>query len=252
MERLKQYLGSILCDPSVASEAIFDLLWQKMEDEYASRKNVSISDLKAVKALNKEKGTLFELLCVELIQRKALLANYNVVNVYKFADLTDELRVLLGITTASGKPTKKDMGIDIFAMCDDGEWLAIQCKYLKKPTTQRYTPNGYKVQWKVPCASLSSFYDICGRTGPKEKNNSWLKNVVITNCMGVNRRAKKGDKDLSICHGTFAALDRGVWTSLCGYVGNKLSDDKVAPIDVKVARNAFLDKLTLKATEKTT
>lgn len=227
MDRLRQHLSVLLSTPSVATDQIFDLLWQKLEDDYASRKNVTISDLKAEKAINKEKGTLFELLCTELIRQKALLKSYKVKEVYKFADLTNELRVSLGITTASGKPTKKDMGIDIFALCDNGEWLAIQCKYIKKPYKQRYTPNGYKVQWVVPCASLSSFYDICGRTGPREKNNSWLRNVVMTNCMGVRRRAKKGEKDLSICHGQFSALDRDVWTSLCGYKAHTLNSDNI-------------------------
>lgn len=250
MEKLKQHLSFILSDPNVASDQIFDLLWLKLEDEYSSRKNNTIKDINASKAINKEKGTLFEDLCTELIQGGHLLKSYNVKSVYKFSDLPDQSKIDLGITTPAGKPTRKDMGIDIFAYCESGDWLAIQCKYLKKPVKQKYTPAGYKVPWVVPCDSLSSFYDICGRTGPKEKNNSWLRNVVITNSMGVRRRAKKVEKDLSICHDTFKGLSRDVWASICGYKANKLSDSQITPKDVKNARNSFLDRLVKETNEK--
>lgn len=242
MESLTTKLASILSDPQVATDTIFDILWLKVEDEFASRTYNSISDLKDKAAINKEKGTLFEDFCFLLIKKGAILSKLGIVDVYKFSELTDELRILLGITTASGKPTRKDMGIDLFAKCASGEWLAIQCKYLKKPTKQKYTPKGFPVAWVVPCGCLSSFYDICSRTGPKA-GNSWLYNIVLTNCNGVRRRAKAGAKDLSICHGTFAGLKRDVWASLCEFKGNRLHETEKPSRDVLGARNAFLDRL---------
>ena len=93
---------------------------------------------------------------------------------------------------------RKDMGIDII-VSDKGAFYAVQCKY-KKPTNKVSS-----VTWKA----LSTFYALCFRTGP------WQKNIVMTNCNFVRHQGEKTKADVSICLNSFRAIDYDKWNMMC-------------------------------------
>jgi hypothetical protein len=106
---------------------------------------------------------------------------------------------------------RRDMGIDIIVR-HSNEWYAVQCKYK--------TPTGKKsyITW----SALSTFYAMCLRTGP------WAKYIVMTNCDYTRHQGPKGEKDLSICLGTFRSTSSDQWLKMSGIGGQRLEQSTSA------------------------
>ncbi len=122
--------------------------------------------------------------------------------VWRLEDVPDNVLGGLGLK-------RQDMGIDI--VCEkNGKYSAVQCKY-KKHT-------GYKSKTIVTWKQLSTFYALVLRTGP------WEKYIVMTNCDYVRHMGKKTPKDLSICLRKFQRITIGEWTSMCGLVGQTVTE----------------------------
>jgi predicted helicase len=143
------------------------------------------------------------------------------------------------------------MGIDIVARTSSGKYVAIQCKYRKKQKGARMTPNGkFPIKNIVTHKDVSTFNALCDRTGPR--GAGWARQIVITNCNGVNRQGRKKDTEVTIAGGTFSAIDKGVWHDICGDKGHTLTEEKEVletpvseqtVVDTRAKRLAWLDKL---------
>ena len=132
---------------------------------------------------------------------------------------------------------RRDMGIDIIVRHNE-EWFAVQCKYK--------TPTGKKTY--ITWSALSTFYAMCLRTGP------WTKYIVMTNCDYTRHQGPKGDKDMSICLGTFQATNSDQWLKMCGIEGQVLVPNlvplvpKVVPLVPKVGPSNEILELRQKPT----
>lgn len=188
---------------------------RELEDYFYNLKATTISSMKINK--NKQKGSLFELLCIKLLLLKPFIQKSLslVEEAWLFKDIPSDIRTSLSLT-------KKDMGIDIVAKTVDGNWIAVQCKYRKKPEKQRYTPKGYPIPHRVGFKDLSTFNSLAERTGPKE---GWYRRVVMTNCDSINRQGRKDHEDLSICRKTFLSFGREVWCGLLNDHGYTVGAD---------------------------
>lgn len=205
---------------------LFDKFQQRIDDHFATLKSTDIKSLKNAKGANKLKGDFFEYLCLRLLVprdtgeptvswKNPLLRR--VKNAWLFKEIPDTIRAECALST-------RDMGIDIVAETHDGQWLAIQCKYRKKPIKPRRTPNGMPIRNIVTHKDVSTFNALCERTGPKSKGSGWYRQIVMTNCEGVNRQGRKTEKEMTIANKSFVAIDKSVWLALCGDNGHTLTD----------------------------
>jgi len=214
----------------------FDTLLLKINDHYDTLDTSKVIGIKNIKNKNKDKGTLFEYMCLRLLQINAF-RQIKVNTAWLFKDLPDTLRENLGLIY-------KDMGIDIIVLDINGNYLAIQCKYKTKSRYSK-TPNGTFIQHQIGWKNLSTFYTLCGRTGPSK---GWSKHVVITTASSVNSQGKKTDKDCNICLGTFRGFSKDVWLEFTGNSGHRLNDlpekkEEVNKVDIRENRLKFLDGL---------
>lgn len=223
---------------SLTQNEFFDRLMQRIDDHFITLDKYST--LNDIKNKNKSKGELFELICFNFIKLN-VFKQINCLNVWLFKDLPDNLRQEFGLSY-------KDMGIDIIVQTVDNKWLAIQCKYRKKPTHKN--TNGYPAKWKVNWKDLSTFYSLCQRTGIKDIG--WNKHIVITTAESVNRQGLKNDKDISICLGTFRNIEKSKWLELIGDKGETLNgsslniDTKLNDKDTKLNDSPNIDELRSK------
>lgn len=273
----KLLLQRAITDSITKNENIFELFTQKIDDHFSSLKSTT-NDFSSSKILtfkelktdvNRQKGFLFEQLTLDLILSNILLNYSKVQCAWRFPTLPDRYKKLLHILDRHGKVSKKDMGIDIVAYTETGKWLAIQCKYIKKPRRPRLIEKAGKnfyAPWIVPHKTLSTFYSLCATTGPKR--GQWDRRIVITNCKGVNHQGEKEKGvDISICRGTFCKITREQWELLCGYEGHTLNEETGIKLSKEIppekstkppreippekqellnARNKWLDKLSSK------
>ena len=216
-------------------KSVFLQFEQELEDHFYNLGSMShnLSEVKDAKGKNKKKGDLFEELCLQLILldppvfRQTSL--HGVSQAWLFKDVPKVNRDKLYL---SGK----DYGIDIVVRKEDRSYLAIQCKYRKKPRKQQYyqdkkggrRPIAYRVKYK----DLSTFFCLCDRTGPRR---GWARRIVMTNCEGTNHQGKKTEQDLSICRKTLERFDRSVWARLSGDTGHTVneSEDDEEPVSEK-------------------
>lgn len=186
----------------------------------------------------KAKGDVFEDLCYQLLRHHAF-PGIQLRFLWKFSDLPDEYRTQLGLST-------RDMGIDLIG-CTDTEWVAIQCKYRKKPNKSR-RPDGAPIYWQVPWAELATFIALGARTGP------WGQMIVLTSAESCRWQGHRDPKCKTFARGTFLSIERGIWDTLSGDPGHTLNDKKEVSVDkktdvktskdVREARSAWLDKLS--------
>jgi hypothetical protein len=143
----------------------------------------------------KIRGDIFEDFCALYLKE---VKGYQ--EVWLLEDIPEDILIQLSLK-------RRDMGIDIVVRHNE-EWFAVQCKYK--------TPTGKKsyITW----SALSTFYAMCLRTGP------WAKYIVMTNCDYTRHQGPKGDKDLSICLGTFRSTSSDLWIKMCGVEGQVLSN----------------------------
>jgi hypothetical protein len=163
----------------------FDCLIQDIEKYIEGAVAHNMSELKEKANDKKKKGDLFECFCFLYLQH---VLNHDQVWFYK--DFPMELKNKFHLT-------KNDYGIDLLSKKGD-DYYAIQCKY-KKPQDKIQI-----VSWR----SLSTFYAIVVKTGP------WLKHITMTNVNGCKHIGKKGEKDWSICLGTFRNIDHFNWLKI--------------------------------------
>lgn len=145
----------------------------------------SLQDMR-LRENKKIRGDIFEEFCCLYLKH---VCGYE--NVWLLKEVPEDI-----LTSLSMK--RKDMGIDL-VVSDKGAFYAVQCKY-KKPCDKASS-----VTWKA----LSTFYALCMRTGP------WQKNIVMTNCNYVRHQGKKTQTDVSICLNSFRAIDSDKWKLMC-------------------------------------
>jgi hypothetical protein len=222
---------------------IFDILTKEIDDHFYNLKSRNMTELKQNKAINKQKGTLFEDLVMDLILNNIILKKHHISFAWKFEDIPNHLKQHLRLWDRHGKVTKKDMGIDIVAYTRDKKWMAIQCKYIMKPIKRRVIQRAGKTvyaPWMVGHAKLSTFFALCYKTGP----GKWDRRVVITNCPQVNYQGEKEKQvDISVCKGTFCKITREEWLMLVGDVGNKLNESRQENVDESTENNDEKEKL---------
>ena len=146
----------------------------------------------------KIRGDIFEDFCAVYLKE---VKGYE--EVWLLEDVPEDILVKLSLK-------RRDMGIDIIVKHNE-EWFAVQCKYK--------TPSPGKKSY-ITWSALSTFYAMCLRTGP------WAKYIVMTNCDYTRHQGPKGDKDLSICLGTFRSTSSDQWLKMCDVQGQTL----VAPV----------------------
>lgn len=253
---------------SVPQEDFFDRLVQKIDDHFDS---VTFNSMSNMKKYNKslQKGILFEIICYKLLKAngfsfqkiniKDVWFTSNIVkshssyslngnssnNLPHYNTLSEENRLAFALG-------KKDMGIDLVAQTTDNQWIAIQCKYRRKPKRSR-APNGKKIYWSVTWKDLSTFYSLCQRTGPYNNSgnySSWLKHAVMTNAPSVNRQGRKNDKDLSICIGSFRNIPKNVWLAIIGYKGYNLNGPNISYLIPNSSMNNRINNLNLSPNDR--
>lgn len=250
MANWNKFLAQALTDSITKRElSLFDRFCQIIDDHFYNQKATTVKSLH--KDNNHQKGTLFEELSLELLRKQIPLGKYqfNLAEVWRYSELPDDVLRRLGFVKANGEVNRRDYGIDLVGRTANDEWVAVQCKYIKKPL-KPVKVNGYVKRWVVEWEKLSTFYGLCARTGP------WSCIVVMTNCAGVNRQGRKGKiREATIAHDTLDGIERHSWELLCGYSGHKLSDmvvdesEKVVPTEevkldeVRQKRLAWLDRL---------
>lgn len=163
----------------------FDCLMNEIETYIEGAVAHNMIELKEKANNKKKKGDLFECFCFLYLQH---VLNHDQVWFYK--DFPKELKEQFHLT-------KNDYGIDLLSK-KDGHYYAIQCKY-KKPSDKIQI-----ISWR----SLSTFYAIVVKIGP------WLKHITMTNVNGCKHIGEKGEKDWSICLGTFRNIDHFSWLKL--------------------------------------
>jgi predicted helicase len=152
----------------------------------------------------KVKGDIFELFSVLYLTQ----INNNV-NVWLLKDVPDNILNKLSLK-------RRDMGIDIVIEDNNGDFLAVQCKYKKHVSHKKNV-----LTWK----SLSTFYALCLRTGP------WKKYIIITNCDYTLHQGKKTKKDISICLKSLQNITNEQWLKMCNVVGESLTSNDVSRVD---------------------
>ncbi len=203
-----------IISPCLSDEDIFKSFIDRFD--YISdntRQNGSITTISHSTSNNILKGKLFELLCFKLIRGGCFrkITSDREVEVWLYPDLPAKLRDELKLPYHS-----RDMGIDIVCRDQNG-WIAVQCKYRKKPSPHAKFNRGWKLPWK----DLSTFYALCNTSGP------WMKTVVITTGLGILRQGRrKLENEVAICNGSFKSLPREAWLWVCGDEGNILDKSK--------------------------
>lgn len=198
-----------------------------------------ISSLSETKGANKRRGDLFEALTARLITLKLLPGFDQTLRTYYWSEIPPEVRQKLSLGT-------QDMGIDLIVETTSG-WVAVQCKYRKKPRPGAKTPQGYPIRHLVPWKELSTFYALCERTGP------WDKHVVVTTALGVKRPGKKGDKDFSICGTRLSGMSREKWATFAGYTSYRLAESEVTELVEEVKESPpTQEKKTIRRVRKLT
>lgn len=261
----------VLSLASVPEEEFFDRLLFKIDDYYDSFTCNSYQNL-SKKNISLQKGILFERICYKLIESGAFRSKRsclnNIEHVWMMDGTMHDNRKTQGYSLSSNKKkvseyksfpyrkefefsTKKDMGIDLIAKTYNNEWIAIQCKYRRKPkrkSTTIVTKNGdYKkinLRWSVNWKDLSTFYALCDSTGPtkeftKDDNNtSWFKWIVMTNSSSINRQGnKKKEREVAICTGTFRNIYKYKWLEIANLKGNILSSTSTIKNNLNIDNN---------------
>ena len=171
----------------------------------------------------KIKGNIFEQFCVIYLK---YIKNYS--SVWLLNDIPTDIIEMLSMR-------KRDMGIDIIAE-NNNNFYAIQCKYKNKKSATRC------LSWK----NLSTFYALCSKTGP------WEKNIVMTTCKNINHQGLKTEKDLSYCLGTFSNIEKEDWIKMCNISKGYTLSDKDAIVkdaivkDIIIKDNIIKDNLSEK------
>lgn len=211
-----ELLRSLVLSLSSVPESEFLMrLLQKIDDHFDC---LNSNDMTTLKRKNKSAlvGAFFEDVCFQLCKANAF-ERLKIAEVWMFSDFPLEKRREFALGT-------RDMGIDLVAHTTTGKWLAIQCKYRRKPK-HSHAPNGIPLRWSVPWKDLSTFYSLCERTGPPSTNgkNTWFKRVVMTSATSVNRQGRKNVQDVSVCQGSFRNIPKHVWMEAAGLKGHSLT-----------------------------
>lgn len=230
--------------------SIFEDFLQRFTDDFATVVTTNMID-KRRSNVNTAKGTAFEEICRELLLVGAFRGLPSMETVWRYPELSKEQRKALAFRSA------KDKGIDLVALDADGNYYAVQCKFLCRPIKNRKTPQGYNIPWQVPFEQLTTCYGLAQCTGPA---NGWKKLLIMTTAKGVGKAGDRPINASNICYESFNGLSRDVWERICGYEGHRLDEVKevkeetvevanAPPIDQErriIAVNAFLDRLTSK------
>lgn len=244
-------VNKIYKDDKVNNDNVFETWCQNIDDHFST---LISNDMKTLKRnANKEKGTMFEELVLELILNNVILSKYNIHAAWLFPNLPPDVKEYLRL----GKK-KADMGIDIIACTNPisfsnlggkgkikkVRWLAIQCKYIKKPLKQYYiksdakvTSNGnvnglsggnrnFPVRWAVNHKTLSTFISLCDTTGPEDEKLpfAWVKRIVITSAPSVRWQGDKSNIYQVVARGTFNKIKKHEWLALIGDEGHVLGE----------------------------
>lgn len=181
----------------------------------------TIADLK--KRNNKLKGDFFEHFCL-----KYLKECYGLSQVWLYKDLPIDIRNKLNLT-------KRDMGIDLIGIDDNGEYYAVQAKWRKLGKRKVCIP------WK----HLSTFYALATRSGPYKKY------IVITNAHYV-KKVGNNPKDETICLSKLRKITREQWMKIGNIKENKVVLDpftKSGEMNLDYLRNkrlAYFNKMESK------
>lgn len=178
---------------SRTDQTIFQSLLNKFKTNYEKSADTV---QKLQKKTTKAKGTGFEVFC------KIWLKAKNYPQVYLLKEVPQDILDTLNLP-------RNDLGIDLIAVDSAGKYTAVQSKY---KLGSRYRAN--KVSWK----ELSSFHDLCSRTGP------YARRITMTNCVGVRHVGDPDPKDQTIAFNTFNNADRAFWLKMIGSVGHVLGD----------------------------
>ena len=184
----RKFVSALISTPQ---DQFFSKLMQKIDDHFDYMRADSMASMKKINKM-KMKGDFFEYMCYRLFMVDAFPV-LKVKEVWLFSELPLEKKKEFALGT-------KDMGIDLVAETQSGQWLAIQCKYRKRPRCST-RPDGKPIYWKVKWQDLSTFFSLCERTGPsvnrqgRKGARGWYKHVVMTNAPSVNRQGRKGNKD---------------------------------------------------------
>tara|TARA_B100000945_G_scaffold320065_1_gene328967 strand:- start:356 stop:970 length:615 start_codon:yes stop_codon:yes gene_type:complete len=148
-------------------------------------KNVSSlckSNLKNVKNYNKIVGDIWESFCCKYLND---IVGWKT---FKLKDCSQEYLKQLHLKT-------NDVGIDLISIDDNGNNVAIQCKFRK---------NFQKISWK----DVSTFDALVMRTGP------FCKNIVMATSYSLRREGKINSNDIFWGKNRFESLKYYDWLKL--------------------------------------
>ena len=148
--------------------------------------NKSLITLNDIKCNNTNKGKIFEHFCFLYLKYF-----YKIDQVWLYKDIPTNIKNELHLTN-------NDMGIDLIAKNNNGDYYAIQAKFRKRNKTRT------TISWK----ELSTFYANVATTGPYKKH------IIITTADSVRHIGKKTDKDITINYNTLKKITNEQWRNI--------------------------------------
>jgi len=224
LSQVEKYIQDIILSHyKNTSINIFDE-FVKMCQSYYDKPAHNFAELK-IKNNTKLKGDIFEHFAYKYFRE----CYPDIQDVWLLKDLPEEFREKLSLKSS-------DLGIDLVARNNKGEFYAIQAKYRKK---------GYKLKTGISWKTLSTFYALCNRTGPYKRH------IIITNADYVRHIGHKTKLDYSICIGTLKNITIDNWLKIANLQGHSLNNttgtilDEPIPVKKKIIIRKKTDITTI-------
>lgn len=135
-----------------------------------------------VKNYTKHVGDLWEDFCCSYIRI------FQGLTVYKLKMCPESILLHLHLK-------RKDVGIDLIGIDNEGQYFAVQCKYRKTCKA---------LSWR----DVSTFDALCMRSGP------WKKCIIMTTSSRIQREGQISEKDVFIGNNVLSKLSKFDWMKL--------------------------------------
>ena len=178
-------------------------------DDFVKKISYTPTSLKDMKIYTKKVGDMWEKFCAIYLEK------IHRMKVFTLKNCPLETLNLLHMK-------RQDVGIDLIALDENDNYIAIQCKYRKTCKT---------LSWR----DVATFDALCMRTGP------WHKCIVMTTSRFLKREGLSRNEDIFWGKTHFARLEKHEWL-IIGHLGNGNCCGGQIEDDVNKARLKYFEK----------
>jgi len=207
---LKSYLQKEMVKIITSSVNSVDKIISIYEHFYTKQ----VHTLQYIKNTSLKKEDIFEYFC-QLYMEKC----YKLKNVWLLKDVPEEVREILSLEN-------RDYGIDLIGVDYNDRYYAIQSKYIKRKSNKKIS-----VTWK----QLSTFYELCLKTGP------FYKHIVFTTADYVRRFFKKDSKDETIGYNKLKKINNFDWINMSGETKMKSAESSTNKFSIDELRQKRIE-----------